>query len=103
MEKRAIIARYIKEFGVENIKYFCAEREFDGVEFVRFLEEKRVPFRLRLKVSMPITDKRGKPMKCGKLLRTLKIGESYKLKRARKYGGVKVFVEVERGAIQRTA
>lgn len=36
-------------------------------------------------------------MKCGKLLRTLKIGENYKLKRARKYGGVKVYVEVERG------
>ena len=46
---------------------------------------------------MPITDKNGKLMKCGKLLRTLKIGESYKLKRARKYGGVKVYVEVERG------
>lgn len=27
MEKRAIIARYIKEFGVENIKYFCADRK----------------------------------------------------------------------------
>ena len=36
-------------------------------------------------------------MKCGKLLRTLKTGENYKLKRARKYGGVKVFVKVERG------
>ena len=36
-------------------------------------------------------------MKCGKLLRTLKIGENYQLKRVRKYGGVKVYVEVERG------
>ncbi len=46
---------------------------------------------------MPITDKRGKPIKCGKFLRTLKIGESYKLRRARRYGAVKVYVEVERG------
>ncbi len=53
--------------------------------------------RLRLKVSMPLTDKKGELMKCGQLLRTSKTGENYKLKRARKYGGVKVFVEVERG------
>ncbi len=30
-------------------------------------------------------------------MRTLKIGENYKLRRARKYGGVKVYAEVERG------
>ena len=96
-EKQAIIDRYIKEFGVENIEYFCGDREFDGIEFVRYLDKKRVPFRLRLKVSMPITDKKGKLMKCGKLLRTLKTGENYKLRRGRKYGGVKVYVEVERG------
>jgi hypothetical protein len=96
-EKKAIIERYLKTFGREEIKYFCADREFDGQEFVRYLDKKKVPFRMRVKVSMPITDKNGRLMKCGKLLRTLRIGESYKLKRARKYGGVKVYVEVERG------
>ena len=45
---------------------------------------------------MTITDKNGSLVKCGKLLRTLKIGESCQLRRARKYGGVKVYVEVER-------
>ena len=97
MEKQEILNWYIKTFGVENILYFCADREFDGHEFVKYLNKNWVPFRLRLKVSMTITDKRGKLMKCGKLLRTLKVGESYKLRRARKYGGVKVYVEVERG------
>lgn len=69
----------------------------DGNELVKYLDKNQVPFRLRLKVSMTITDKNGKPIKCGKLLRTLKLGENYKLRRARKYGGVKVYVEVERG------
>ena len=96
-EKKEILNRYLKTFGVRNILYFCADREFDGHEFVKYLNKNWVPFRLRLKVSMTITDKRGKLMKCGKLLRTLKVGESYKLRRARKYGGVKVYVEVERG------
>lgn len=96
-EKQAITDRYLEVFGVGNIEYFCADREFDGLEFVRYLEKKRVPFRLRVKVSMPITNKTGKLIKCGKMLRTLKIGENYKLQRARKYGGVKVYAEVERG------
>jgi hypothetical protein len=96
-EKQAIIDRYLRVFGVENIVYFCADREFDGVEFIRYLNKNRISFRLRLKVSMPITAKNGKPIKCGKLLRALKISESYKLKRARKYGGVTVWAEVEKG------
>ena len=44
-EKEAIIARYIKEFGIENIEYFCADREFDGLDFVRYLEKQGVEFR----------------------------------------------------------
>ena len=36
-------------------------------------------------------------MKCGKLLGTLRVGENYKLWRARKDGGVTVYAEVERG------
>ena len=78
-EKQEILNRHIKAFGVKNILYFCADREFDGHEFIKYLDKSRVPFRLRLKVSMRIADKNGKLMKCGKVLRTLKIGESYKL------------------------
>ena len=97
LEKKKIIARYVKIFGVGDVEYLCADREFDGYEFVKYLDKMKVPFRLRIKVSMTITNKSGKPMASGKLLQTLKIGESYRLKRARKYAGVKVSVEVERG------
>ena len=96
-EKREIVGRYIKVFGIEQIEYLCGDREFDGYGFVQYPNQEKVCFRLRLKVSMKITDKGGKLIKCAKLLRTLKIGESYKLRRARRYGGVKVWVEVQRG------
>lgn len=96
-EKKALLNRFIEAFGIENIEYLCADREFDGVEFVKYLHMQKIPFRLRVKVTMPITDKGGKLIKCGKLLRTLKIGESYKLRRVRNYGEVKVYAEVERG------
>ena len=96
-EKKQIIGRYIKVFGIKNIEYLSGDREFDGYELVKYLDKEKVPFRLRIKASMTITNKSGKPMRCGKLLRTLKIGESYRLRRARRYAGVKVSVEVKRG------
>lgn len=96
-EKKALLERYRHLFGVTEIDYLCADREFDGYQWVQYLKRVSIPFRLRVKVSMKLTDKRGKLIKCGKLLRTLKIGESYQLRRARRYGGVEVFVEVERG------
>jgi len=96
-EKQEIIGRYVKVFGVADIEYLSADREFDGYEVVQYLSREKIPFRLRVKVSMKITDKRGQPIKCGKLLRTLKIGGSYKLRRGRKYAGVKVYAEVARG------
>ncbi len=96
-EKKQIIGRYIKVFGIKNIEYLSGDREFDGYELVKYLDKEKVPFRLRIKVSMTMTNKNGKPIRCGKLLRTLKIGESYRLRRARRYAGVKVSVEVERG------
>jgi len=30
-----MIDRYPEVCGVANIEYFCADREFDGLEFVR--------------------------------------------------------------------
>ncbi len=48
-EKKEIIARYVKVFGVTEIEYMSADREFDGYKFVEYPEEKRVEFRLRLK------------------------------------------------------
>jgi Transposase DDE domain len=96
-EKKALLERYRRLFGVDEIDYLCADREFDGYQFVQYLKQAGIPFRLRVKVSMKLTDKRGELLKCGKLLRTLKIGESYKLRRGRRYGGVEVFVEVQRG------
>lgn len=96
-EKEAIIGRFTKLFGVKNIAYLSADPEFDGYGFVKYLSRNKVPFRLRVKVSVRITSQKGKLIKCGNMLRTLRIGESLKIRGARKYGGVKVWVEVERG------
>lgn len=96
-EKEAIIDRFIKLFGVPNIAYLSADREFDGYGFIKYLRNQEIPFRMRVKVSMRLTSKQGKLMKCGNILRTLRIGESIKIRGGRQYGGVKVWVEAARG------
>lgn len=96
-EKKTLMERFIKICGVKPIAYLSADREFDGYGFIQYLDNQRVPFRSRVKVSMRITSKKGKLIKCGNILRTLKIGESLKIQGARTYGGVKVWVEVQRG------
>jgi hypothetical protein len=96
-EKKALLERFGKICGWEKIAYLSADREFDGYRFVQYLSKKRIPFRLRVKVTMKLTNKKGVLIRCGNILRTLKIGENLKIRGARTYAGVKVWVEVERG------
>ena len=51
-DKQTLLGRYLRLFGVAEIDYLCADREFDGYGFVPYLEREQVPFRLRVKVQM---------------------------------------------------
>ncbi len=42
-EKKALLKRFIEAFTIENIEYLCADREFDGVEFVKYLDGEKIP------------------------------------------------------------
>ncbi len=42
-EKKALLNRFIEAFTIENVEYLCADREFDGVEFVKYLDMQKIP------------------------------------------------------------
>ncbi len=67
-ERKQLLEEYLTVFGAESIKYLCADREFADKEFLKYLHEKQISFRIRLKQNAQITDKRGKRMRAGKLL-----------------------------------
>lgn len=96
-ERKRIIERYIEVFGVDEIDYLSADREFDGYVFVEFLDAQKINFRLRIRVSMKITGSSGKKMEFKQILRNMKVGQFTKLRKARRYGSVKVYVEIEKG------
>ena len=96
-ERENLINRYVQAFGVEQLEYLTADREFDSYQFMKYLKEKKVNFRMRVRTSMEVRKADGKKIKFGKMLRNMAVGEQFKTRKARKYGEVKVFFEMEKG------
>jgi transposase len=97
-ERCALVQQFIDEFGVESIRFVTADREFASVEWLKFLVERKISFRLRIKANASITDKRGKRMRASKVCRTLKVGERREFRRERRLWNQVVFVAASRKA-----
>jgi hypothetical protein len=93
-ERREILQQFIDEFGLQSIGFITADREFCSKQWLEFLVEQKISFRLRIKASYQITNARGKLISAARLCRTLKIGERLELKGARKLWNEQVYVAV---------
>lgn len=91
-ERRAILQTFIDEFGAESIRFVTADREFASKEWVKYLVERKICYRLRIKANTTITDKRGNRMRASKVCRTLKNGQRVEFGRQRKLWNQAVFV-----------
>lgn len=96
-ERKRIIERFAETFGVETIDYVSADREFDSYQFVKFLDERGINFRLRVRASMKISSLRGELKQIRQMLVSMGVRQVKKLRKARRYGGVKVYLEIEKG------
>jgi len=92
LERKEILQKFIDEFGAESIRCVTADREFASKEWLKYLVEKKVSFRLRIKANHKITNTRGKLIKASKLCRTLKIGERIEFRGKRKLWNQSVYV-----------
>jgi hypothetical protein len=97
-ERRSIMQQYINEFGVGDIKFVTADREFASKEWLAYLVKNKIGFRLRIKANHLITDKRGRSIHASKMLKTMKIGERAEFQRRRRLWNQSVFVAVCRKA-----
>jgi hypothetical protein len=97
-EKQAIVEQFLEEFSADQIRFVSADREFASVKWLRFLVERKIGFRLRIKANARITDKRGKLVRASKMCRTLKMGERMEFRQCRKLWDQAVFVAVCRKA-----
>lgn len=58
-QRIALLSQFLTVFGRTRIDYVTGDREFIGREWIGWLHEKEVPFRLRLRCADIVTDQRG--------------------------------------------
>jgi hypothetical protein len=97
-EKQALIEQFVEEFGADQIRFVSADREFASHQWLQYLVERKIGFRLRIKANARITDKGGKIVRASKLCRTLKTNQRMEFRRQRKLWNQTVFVAVCRKA-----
>lgn len=93
-ERGGIVQQFVDEFGAESIEFVTADREFASHEWLTYLVERKISFRLRIKANTLITDKRGRRIHASKMCQTMKKGERAELRRRRKLWKQSVFVAV---------
>ncbi len=93
-ERREILEKFIAQFGIESIRFVTADREFCSKEWLAFLIQKKIAYRLRIKANHQITNARGELIRAARLCRTLKIGERLELKGVRKLWNKRVYAAV---------
>jgi len=97
-ERKAILQKFIDEFGEKSIRFVTADREFCSKAWLKHLIEKKISYRLRIKANHQITNARGTKVRASRLCRTLKINERIELRGARLMWEQAVFVAVCRKA-----
>lgn len=97
-ERRTIVQQFVDEFGTGSIRFVTADREFASKEWLTFLVENKIGFRLRIKANTLMTDKRGRSLHASQMLKTMKIGARAEFRRKRKLWKQSVFVAVCRKA-----
>jgi hypothetical protein len=72
-----LVNEYIDTFGLARIKYILGDREFIGKDWISWLDEKQIPYIIRIKENgQYIANKRGKMVKAASLFKYLEIGRS---------------------------
>ena len=69
-ERISLMRRYLDLFGAGSIRYFLADREFVGLEWLDFLLDNNVLFSIRIKDNMHVTLDDGRTYRLRLLLRS---------------------------------
>jgi len=74
-ERIELLEKYLKLFGADSLSFVTADREFIGRDWFRYLRKRRIPFRIRIKENIKVSNARGNKVVSAKnLFRTHKAG-----------------------------
>ena len=94
IERGEILQKFIDEFGAKSIRFVTADREFCSKEWLKYLIENKISFRLRIKANHQITNARGEKVRASRLCRTLRINQRIELRAKRLLWNNLVYVAV---------
>ena len=74
-ERIELLEKYLRLFRKDSIDFVTADREFIGRDWFSYLRRKKIPFRIRIKENLKVTNARGNNMVSAKnLFRTERAG-----------------------------
>ncbi|EGV31953.1 transposase IS4 family protein [Thiorhodococcus drewsii AZ1] len=94
-ERIALMERFFATFPGQPVAFLLADREFVGRDWLAYLLQRELPFRLRLKANVNLTSTKGSyPLL--REFQTLAVGGSRVLRQPRRLWGQKVFLSAKR-------
>jgi hypothetical protein len=91
-ERQAIVSEFIGLFGAASILYLCADREFIGKAWFKWLMANHIDFRIRVRENTQIANGRGKLTAARRLFGGQAINQPLMLEKARLIWGLELFV-----------
>lgn len=92
-ERIALLKHFLCAVDRKRIRCLTADREFLGTEWIRFLKRQRIPFRIRLKRNVLVSNpSASSEMAAGRFFQRCRSGEASVLPRPRRVFGMTVFV-----------
>jgi hypothetical protein len=91
-ERKAIVCEFIELFGAGSILYLCADREFIGKTWFKWLIANGISFRLRVRENTLVANGRGKMVSARRLFRSQAINKPLIFDRARLIWGLELYV-----------
>ncbi len=71
-----LLESFINVFGLDHIRCLAGDREFVGKEWFSWLRKREIPFVMRLREDVCVSDSRGRMVPATNLFHGLRVGES---------------------------
>jgi hypothetical protein len=91
-ERTELLDRFVKLFGKGCIKAVVADREFIGKDWLRYLQQQRIPFHIRIRDNMWLHKPGGEKIRMSWILQGLKLKEVWHHPKLLYVDGVLVYV-----------
>jgi hypothetical protein len=91
-ERIALMDEFGRQFGFSAVAYLCADREFIGKDWFRYLRRKGIACRIRIRANTQVTNGRGHRVAARRSFRHCRVGHGEALSGARVIWGERWYV-----------